>query len=566
MPPKGRDQKKRESQHRNNAVSVRRSSESMYRRASIRNMLTEEQSESPLTTLMLNTDTDRILDTPQFYTDQTIVQPSSAQSSSDRRSSQSHRGSPALNDSFLPGARRVTAEWNKSEQRQLATRHPTKTFELHQLDVRSRVTGQADSKRSRKRSAENDNSLMVADTSSPSNSRPHSSDFTAQCPSNKKRQHSLDANVLTMTPMTDGSRILAAAVSSGTQHGDDAVTVHESQSSYAAAPTPSSTHRSKDAGTVHDIDSNHAATAVLSSTHHSKDAGTVHDSESSYAATAAPSSTLRDEDAGTVHDTESNYATEATASSTHRSTDAGTERDTENCGVAADAALSNRQCSTSVGTASTPVIAAQHATVRLQNSTESRDEHVGDLENCMQSSVTIGDIREPTLPINLPRTPQLPYHCVTPPSAAPVRVLPGNQNSAGLSLVNQRSRPVTQSSAVKMRTRRSAAVTRIPRQITAAALKHFAGMRVDAEAIDHVEEIADKFWKNLMSDVQTAACAAKHSAVVTRADMESVMQRQGLMPDRQSLNVLIERYLPLEMRQALIPVARAGNVVELNRF
>jgi len=38
---------------------------------------------------MLTLVTDRTLDTPQFYTDQTIVQRSSAQSSSDRRSSQS---------------------------------------------------------------------------------------------------------------------------------------------------------------------------------------------------------------------------------------------------------------------------------------------------------------------------------------------------------------------------------------------------------------------------------------------------------------------------------------------
>jgi len=39
--------------------------------------------------------------------------------------------------------------------------------------------------------------------------------------------------------------------------------------------------------------------------------------------------------------------------------------------------------------------------------------------------------------------------------------------------------------------------------------------------------------------------------------------RQGLMQDKQSLNALIERYLPLEVRQALIPVARAGNVVSV---
>jgi len=42
--------------------------------------------------------------------------------------------------------------------------------------------------------------------------------------------------------------------------------------------------------------------------------------------------------------------------------------------------------------------------------------------------------------------------------------------------------------------------------------------------------------------------------------------RQGLIPDQQSLNALIERFLPLEIRQALIPVARAGNIVEIKHF
>jgi len=42
--------------------------------------------------------------------------------------------------------------------------------------------------------------------------------------------------------------------------------------------------------------------------------------------------------------------------------------------------------------------------------------------------------------------------------------------------------------------------------------------------------------------------------------------RQGLLAGDQSLNVLIERYLPLEIRQLLIPVARAGNVVEIKPF
>jgi len=39
------------------------------------------------------------------------------------------------------------------------------------------------------------------------------------------------------------------------------------------------------------------------------------------------------------------------------------------------------------------------------------------------------------------------------------------------------------------KTRRSAAVARVPRRITAAALKHFSGMRVDTDVVSYVEEM-----------------------------------------------------------------------------
>jgi len=60
--------------------------------------------------------------------------------------------------------------------------------------------------------------------------------------------------------------------------------------------------------------------------------------------------------------------------------------------------------------------------------------------------------------------------------------------------------------------------------------------------------------------------ARKYCAKAILYSVCVVCNRQGLMPDDRSLSVLIERYLPLEMRQTLIPVARAGNVVELIRF
>lgn len=39
--------------------------------------------------------------------------------------------------------------------------------------------------------------------------------------------------------------------------------------------------------------------------------------------------------------------------------------------------------------------------------------------------------------------------------------------------------------------------------------------------------------------------------------------RQGFITEKTPLNVLVEKYLPLELREEIIPMARANNVVTL---
>jgi len=203
------------------------------------------------------------------------------------------------------------------------------------------LSGQADSKKSKKRSAENGNSIVtVADTALPSNNRPSGSDVTAQHQSCKKRQHALDAGVLTKTPGTDGSRILAAAVSGGTQHSEDTATVCNTESNYSTEAIPSSTYQSKNSGTVPCTEINYDAGAIPTSTHDIDDSGTV--------------------------------------------------RDTENSSVAAgEAASSSTQCCTPAETALSLthiVSAAGHAAVIMHHSIESHEEPIADLENNVQSS------------------------------------------------------------------------------------------------------------------------------------------------------------------------------------
>ena len=111
---------------------------------------------------------------------------------------------------------------------------------------------------------------------------------------------------------------------------------------------------------------------------------------------AVSSDTHHSADAAIVRDTESNYvagAMQSTESGTHGSKDVCSVHvhDTQNSFVTADA-LSSTPAET-VSTVPHAVTAAEHAAVRMQNSTESLDDPVVDLENSVQSSNTINDFR-----------------------------------------------------------------------------------------------------------------------------------------------------------------------------
>ena len=52
-----------------------------------------------------------------------------------------------------------------------------------------------------------------------------------------------------------------------------------------------------------------------------------------------------------------------------------------------------------------------------------------------------------------------------------------------------RKKPVDQLRRLQRKTPRSAAVARVPRQITSDALKRYTGMRVDTDAVSCVDEM-----------------------------------------------------------------------------
>ncbi|KAM6177450.1 centromere protein T [Erethizon dorsatum] len=88
----------------------------------------------------------------------------------------------------------------------------------------------------------------------------------------------------------------------------------------------------------------------------------------------------------------------------------------------------------------------------------------------------------------------------------------------------------------------------------------YAKMPVERKALEMVEKCLDKYLQHLCNDLEVFAAHAGRKTVKPE-DLELLMRRQGLVTDQVSLHVLVERHLPLEYRQLLIPCAFSGNSV-----
>ncbi|NXW46695.1 CENPT protein, partial [Nyctiprogne leucopyga] len=89
---------------------------------------------------------------------------------------------------------------------------------------------------------------------------------------------------------------------------------------------------------------------------------------------------------------------------------------------------------------------------------------------------------------------------------------------------------------------------------------HYVKMPVSRDALKIVEKCSERYFKQLSNDLEAYSNHAGRKTV-EMADLEVLMRRQGLVTDKMPLHVLIERYLPLEYRKLLIPMAVSGNKV-----
>ncbi|KAL9974411.1 hypothetical protein ACROYT_G011438 [Oculina patagonica] len=103
---------------------------------------------------------------------------------------------------------------------------------------------------------------------------------------------------------------------------------------------------------------------------------------------------------------------------------------------------------------------------------------------------------------------------------------------------------------------------RMPSALVKSIFQHFSKAKLSKEALQAVENGSNLFFKQVSSDLM-AYCRHAHRTTIELADVELLMKRQGFITDNQSLYSLVEKYLPLEYRQEVIPTVQAGNKIVL---
>ncbi|XP_030019113.1 spore wall protein 2 [Sphaeramia orbicularis] len=100
----------------------------------------------------------------------------------------------------------------------------------------------------------------------------------------------------------------------------------------------------------------------------------------------------------------------------------------------------------------------------------------------------------------------------------------------------------------------------LPKSYLMAVFKHFAKTKVSADVYPVLQEIMDKFFDRLAKDLEAYALHARRKTIEVE-DAELLLKRQGYVNDKVPVEVLIEKYLRMEQRKLLIPIATSGNVV-----
>ncbi|KAF6732046.1 Centromere protein T [Oryzias melastigma] len=129
-----------------------------------------------------------------------------------------------------------------------------------------------------------------------------------------------------------------------------------------------------------------------------------------------------------------------------------------------------------------------------------------------------------------------------------------------LSVTNEVVPPAKPKQARRNKTKVSTGKPVLSKNYLMSVFRHFSKTKVSSDVFPVLNDIMDTFFDRMAQDLETYAAHAKRKTIEVE-DAILLLRRQGHVNDKVPVEVLIEKYLRMEQRKLLIPIATSGNVV-----
>jgi len=86
----------------------------------------------------------------------------------------------------------------------------------------------------------------------------------------------------------------------------------------------------------------------------------------------------------------------------------------------------------------------------------------------------------------------------------------------------------------------------------------FNKMKISNDVYSDIKKGSQLFFQQVVDDLASSVVKSKRKTILKK-DMELLLKRQGIVNERQSLEDLIHQYLPRELVEEIIPIAKANN-------
>jgi len=98
----------------------------------------------------------------------------------------------------------------------------------------------------------------------------------------------------------------------------------------------------------------------------------------------------------------------------------------------------------------------------------------------------------------------------------------------------------------------------LPQTFVKKSFDSFNKMKISNDVYNEIKKGSQLFFQQVVDNLASSVVKSKRKTILKK-DLELLLKRQGIVNEKQSLEDLVHQYLPRELIEEIIPIAKANN-------